>query len=182
MACKDPCILPRKVVVSGSRYSRGYRKAAWWQRIDHAISGIQGGNEDRRPKSHGYRRLPQTRPHVVLSLKATAAVTLRNLPDELYCHFYGPANVKSLDTRSYFADGDDTWFWDALVIVAIKDREIGAGRPVGDLSDGICVLVLTLIGEHSRQVSKFLSSAEIVHRQRKRQQRNEIAGRAAVDQ
>src|SRR5262245_31916621 len=165
MACKDPCILPRKVVVSGSRYSRGCRKAAWWQTIDHAISGIQGGNEDRRPKNHGYRRLPQTRPHVRFEPESGFCVTLRNLPDELYCHFYRSANVKNLDAGSYFADGDDTWVWDALVIVAIKDREIRAWRPVGDLSDGVCVLVLTLVGERPRQVSEFLSSAEIVHRQ-----------------
>jgi hypothetical protein len=62
-----------------------------------------------------------------VSMPVNRCVTLRNLPDEFYRHFYRSANVKSFDAGSYFADGDDTWVWDALVVVAVKDATSGPG-------------------------------------------------------
>ena len=48
MACKYPCVVPRKVVIAGSWCPGSNCELMWWQRIDPAIGDVQDGKDNAR--------------------------------------------------------------------------------------------------------------------------------------
>jgi hypothetical protein len=66
VACKYPCVLPRKVVVPGSCHPGSDCEVTRRQRIDQSIYDVQDGKDNGRPRKHNYER-----PRLVAKLQAT---------------------------------------------------------------------------------------------------------------
>src|SRR6266702_2162550 len=104
------------------------------------------------------------------------------LLDKLDFHFHSAGHVKSFHARIDFADDDDAGVRDLLAIMAIEHRQVRTRRPIDHVSNLVPLSRFASVGNRSRQMTEFFSSEEIVHRQRERQQGNEVPCRLAVDQ
>src|SRR5207249_5963878 len=77
---------------------------------------------------------------------------------------------------------DDAGRRNLLIVLAIVDGHVGARGPIGNVPDFVRMRPLAVGRDGSRQMAELFSAEEIVHRQRQRQQGNEVPCRFAVDQ
>src|SRR5206468_11565700 len=90
--------------------------------------------------------------------------------------FHRAGDVQRSDARIYLRDDDDAGLGNFLAALAIVNRNVRAGRPVGDFSDFVCVRSLSFFRDRSREVTEFFAAEQIIHCECERQLRNEIAG------
>src|SRR5438876_6581986 len=64
-------------------------------------------------------------------------------------------HVESIHAGIQSADDDDARLGNLLAVILIVDGDVRAGRPVGDVSDFVCVRPLPFSRDRSRQVSEL---------------------------
>src|SRR6266487_6191297 len=97
-------------------------------------------------------------------------------------HFYRASYIESLHARIYLPDDDNAGVRNLLAIIPIEDGHIRTRRPINHLANFVSVGSFSLFRNRSRQMSKFFSAEQIVHRQREWQQRNKVTSCLVVVQ
>src|SRR6266566_8764862 len=96
--------------------------------------------------------------------------------------FHRGGDIQRSDARVYLPDDDNAGVRNLLAIISIEDGHVRTRRPINHLANFVSVGSFSLLRNRTRQMSKFLSAEQIVHRQREWQQRNEITSCLAVVQ
>src|SRR6266567_9514665 len=86
--------------------------------------------------------------------------------------FHRAGDVQRSDARIYLPDDDNAGVRNLLAIIPIEDGHVRTQSPINHLANFVSVGSFSLFGNRTRQMSKFLSAEQIVHRQREWRQRN----------
>src|SRR2546430_7261780 len=96
--------------------------------------------------------------------------------------FHRAGDVQRSGARIHLPDDDYAGVRDLLAIIPIEDGHVMTRRPINNLANFVSVGPFSLFRNRSRQMSKFFSAEQIVHRQREWQQRNKVTSGLAVVQ
>src|SRR6266478_9776776 len=87
-------------------------------------------------------------------------------------NFHRAGDIQRSDARIYLPDDDNAGIRNLLAIIPIEDGHVRTRRPINHLANFVSVGSFSLLRNRTRQMSKFLSAEQIVHRQREWHQRN----------
>ena len=82
---------------------------------------------------------------------------------QLDLDLYKAGHIESIHAGIQFADDDEARVGNLLAIMLIVDGDVRTGRPIGDISDFVCVRPPSLSRDRSRQASELLPAEQVVH-------------------
>src|SRR2546426_8246523 len=100
------------------------------------------------------------------SVEATTFSWMLLLIVKLNRDFHRAGDVQRSDAGIYLSDDDYAGVRDLLAIIPIEDGQVRTRRPINHLANFVRVGSFSLLRNRSRQMSKFLSAEQIVHRER----------------
>src|SRR5439155_16905584 len=96
--------------------------------------------------------------------------------------FHRAGDIQRSNARIYLPNDDNAGVRNLRAIISIEDGHVRTRRPINHLANFVSVGSFSLLRNRTRQMSKFLSAEQIVHRQCEWQQRNKVTSGLAVAQ